>query len=385
MSKQIEEIIYAKLSGESISYGEMENFDNWLKDSKNRREYKRLLFLKERFDIETRILQIDDKKTWIKLERRLSYRYSIKRIVKYAATIMLPLLIIGGAFYVSTSKSVDKIVQTAKPIKPGKKQAILTLASGESLSLEKRKGSLIVNKKGDTIAQNKGNGLVYEKKRFVKNLEFNKVLVPRGGEYQLTLSDGTKVWLNSETELKYPVAFKGKERRIFLKGEAFFKVSHNKDKPFIVVSDRQNVKVYGTSFNVKDYKDEEFVQTTLEEGSVKVFDNKSERSSFIRPGEQAVLSKNKLNVVKVNVNQYTSWKEGEFIFEHEKLEDIMKKISRWYDVEIFYLNNNVKDYHFTAWFKKDRGIDYVVKQLRATNRLDVRIKNRTIIISDKIR
>jgi ferric-dicitrate binding protein FerR (iron transport regulator) len=385
MDKKIEGIIYAKLSGEALSYEDREYLENWMHDSKNKREYRRLQFLKSRFDIETRISRMDSNKSWVKIDRKLSRSISFKRILSYAAAIVIPLLIIGGAFYVFELKSADEITKISSNIIPGKNQAILTLASGESIALNKINKTLIVNKAGDTIAHKKGNGLVYKKESFKENIESNKVFVPRGGEYQLTLSDGTKVWLNSESELSYPVCFRGKERIIYLKGEAFFKVTKNKEKPFIVISDRQKVKVYGTSFNVKDYENEDFVQTTLTEGSVKVYNKKLNLSSFIKPGEQAVLSKNKLNVRKVNIGQYVSWKDGEFIFQHEKLENIMKKISRWYDVDIFYMNKNVKDYHFTAWFKKDRGIDYVVKQLKATNRLEVRIKNRTIIISDKIR
>lgn len=389
MNTQIEEIIYAHLSGENLSVKEKEIFDKWFADSKNKEEYKRLLLLRSRFRTESKINSMDDRESWNNLDKRLFHsvipHFPYRKIMAYTAAIILPLFVIAGFYYMVDLKTTEELAVQFYPIKPGKSQAILTLASGEIVSLNERKAAVIIDNKGEILAQESENMLVYSHGRKIEKEEYNKVSVPRGGEFQITLSDGTKVWLNSETELKYPVHFIGKERKIFLNGEAFFEVAHDKKKPFIVVSERQNVQVYGTSFNVKDYLDEEFVQTTLAEGSVKVYDRESKLSTFIKPGEQAVLGNNRLNVRKVDVGQYVSWKEGEFVFKQERLENIMKKISRWYDVEIFYLNQSVKDYHFTAWFKKDRGIDYVIKQLRATNRLDVRIKNRTIIISDKIR
>ena len=389
MNKQIEEIVYASLSGEKLSKNEKCLFDNWISDSRNKDEYRRLLLLKKRFILESEINSTESESSWLAIEKKLSNRrishISYRKIMSYAAAVIFPVLFIAGAYYVVEFKISEKIVEKIAPIKPGKSQAVLTLASGELVELNTKTEGAIIDKRGEIIARGNKNELVYDKENQAEEIEFNKVTVPRGGEFQLTLSDGTKVWLNSETELKYPVSFSGHERKIFLKGEAFFKVTHNKNKPFIVVSDRQNVQVYGTSFNVKDYLDEEYVQTTLAEGSVKVFDKDSKLSRFIKPGEQAVLGNNNLTVREVDISQYVSWKDGEFIFHHERLEDIMKKISRWYDVEIFYLNQGIKDYHFTAWFKKDKGIEYVVDQLKATNRLDVRIKNRTIIISDKIR
>lgn len=389
MENNFEEIIYSSLSGEKLSGEEKKCLDQWLDDAENKKEYRRLEFLRNQSNLQIKINKIDDEKSWDSIESRLSVKiepsFNYRRIIKYAAVIMLPILMSTAAFYIIRSKTEKQYAQQTNTIKPGTNKALLTLASGEEVALEEKSDDLILNKTGDTIAVRAKNGIVYDDKTSVNINEHNKVYVPRGGEFQLTLSDGTKVWLNSETELRYPVHFNGKERKVFLKGEAFFKVTHNKKKPFIVSSERQNVKVFGTSFNVKDYIDEYTVQTTLAEGSVKVYDKNSDQAQFIKPGEQAVICNNKLCVREVDVEEYISWKEGEFIFKHERLEEIMTKISRWYDVEIFYLNEEVKDYHFTAWFKKDKGINYVVKQLRATNRLDVRIKNRTIVISDKTR
>ena len=204
--------------------------------------------------------------------------------------------------------------------------------------------------------------------------------VPRGGEFAMKLSDGTMVYLNSETNLRYPVQFHGEERRVILSGEAYFDVTKS-DKPFIVEVDDYEVRVLGTRFNVQAYKGESF-ETTLEQGSVEVEVNA--RVVLLKPGEQAVVTEDgELSKQKVDVHRYTAWKDGQFVFDDERLEDVMNTVARWYDIKVFYRNPEVKDIRINGNISRYKDFSVLLEKIEKLEIVYFDIKENVITVIGK--
>ena len=195
---------------------------------------------------------------------------------------------------------------------------------------------------------------------------YNTITVPRGGEYQLILADGTRVWLNAETELKYPVAFTGEVREVMLEGEAYFEVAKNVSRPFVVKAGQLDIKVLGTSFNVKAYPSET-QQATLVQGKVEVRAENYFRE--LQPGEQLNYSSEGPEIRKVDVKAYTSWKDQRFVFNDDLLEEVIHKIGRWYDVEFILRNPEVREIRFTGNLPKYRELEQVLNKLELTTHI----------------
>jgi ferric-dicitrate binding protein FerR (iron transport regulator) len=273
------------------------------------------------------------------------------------------------------------VITNNNTIKIGTDKATLTLEDGTIVSLEKGQ-----QYNSDNLESN-GEELVYKVQNTLKHeISYNYLTIPRGGQYHIILSDGTEVWLNSESQIKYPVAFpKGKTRQVELVyGEAYFDVSpstnHNGTK-FKVLTESQEIEVLGTEFNIKAYKDESYIYTTLAEGIVTV-DNAS-RTQILKPSEQAILNKDNKNLTisKVDVNSETAWKKGLFSFKDKSLMDIMKVLSRWYDVDIYFEDESLKDVHFKGVLSKDKNIEEILILIKNTNYINAyEINNSTIII-----
>ena len=213
---------------------------------------------------------------------------------------------------------------------------------------------------------------------------YNTLKVPTGGFYQLELSDGTRVWLNAESELRFPVQFGTGEREVYLKGEAYFDVARNVSKPFVVEVDEMKVKVLGTSFNVKSYVDEPGVYTTLVEGSVAILrDGQPEKK--IKPGEQAYYNKGvgTLSIAEVDVNEFTSWKDGVFYFKDIALEEILRIVSRWYDLEVFYMNQGAKSVIYSGKLPMYSSVEDVLRKFEISGDVRFELKGRTLTVFDK--
>ena len=199
-------------------------------------------------------------------------------------------------------------------------------------------------------------------------VRYHTLRVPKGAEYKLTLNDGTVVWLNSESELRYPTSFVGEKREVFLTGEGYFSVAHDEKQPFIVVSSDIYTKVYGTEFNVRSYGDEE-VHVTLVQGRVSVKKTEGGSEYTLNPGENARFVESVPEITKVNVNRYIAWKDGYFYYENESMESIMDDLKRWYDFDVVYVGNRVKDYRFELWVSRDSEISVITDLLMKTNRV----------------
>lgn len=230
-----------------------------------------------------------------------------------------------------------KVAVVHAVIEPGVDKATLILSNGQQVTLVDSGNDLIAKEANVTISKDQDNTLTYQSNNPapVDEEHFNTLITPRGGQYTLKLADGTKVWLNADSRLQFPVHFNGKERVVQLIGEAYFEVVKNKSKPFKVITDQKVVEVLGTSFNVSAYKNEQY-QTTLLTGAVKLRFGTG-TSVVLDPGQQATLnSKEMFDVAAVNAADAMAWTKGLFLFENENIQQVMQKIARWYDVEVEY-------------------------------------------------
>lgn len=308
-----------------------------------------------------------------------------KKFIKYAAAI----LIVFSTGYFLVNKEMTKknpyAIKIDNNIPIGTDKASLTLEDGSIIELEKGKEYSQVNAKSD------GEKIVYtassieKNKRVKEKIAFNYLTIPRGGEFFVELADGTKVWLNSETQIKYPTKFvKGEIRKVeLLYGEAYFEVSpsdlHNGDK-FNVISEGQEIEVLGTQFNIKAYKDEDAIKTTLVEGKIALkTDNTNE---ILLPSQQSIYDKTNKEVVFNNVDVYNeiSWRHGEFNFNNKTLDEIMIVLSRWYDVEIEVQNKENQKFKYNGTLGKNQNIEIILLTLKNTNNLKYKITNDKIII-----
>jgi len=306
--------------------------------------------------------------------------------IRIAAAIIL---LIGGYFIYNsingngTTKPVIAKTDTANhEIGPGGNKAILTLADGSTINLESAVNGTI-SKQGNTILLKIVDGQLSYRSSNEKTAQnfHNTVTTPRGGQYQITLSDGSKVWLNAASSIDFPAAFAGNERIVNITGEVYFEVAKNASMPFKVkIADKGEVEVLGTHFNINTYSDEPTIKTTLLEGSVKVSGLAHDNSLIIKPGEQAQLNANdQLNVNKhANVEQVIAWKNGTFNFENADLEMALRQIARWYDVDIIF-EGSVPQKQFNGEMQRDLSLSRVIKLLEK-NDVYCRIEGKKLIV-----
>lgn len=373
--ENIEQVILDYLRGE-LNGVEAEELEGWLGESEeHRRIYEGIrkiageaVFLKgiERVDkaggrqrIQWRIEQ--------SRRRALRLRWS-----KVAAAIALPLMI-GLGVYLGMRTIGEPPVEMAlsfEAIRPGMSQAVLYLADGREVDLNMVSDSVIHDGEADRQIHLKGKMLDYLNGRNDsdgnKGSAYNRIVVPRGGEYRLVLSDGTQVWLNSATELRYPVKFAGDVRQVELKGEAYFEVAKASGRRFQVVMDGVTIEVTGTSFNASCYPDEGTCSATLATGSIRLLaDGKVQP---VKVGENAQYSRRngKITVEPVDLKYYTSWRLGQFYFHDTSLQSITRQLGRWYDVEFEFADASLKEICFSGVALRDKPIGYILKLLEST-------------------
>ena len=261
-----------------------------------------------------------------------------KSLWKYTAAATVLLCLGWVSYYVLHKAPVKQYVaqHQIQDIGPGSNKAVLTLADGKKITLTGAKNGKLADQGSITINKTNDGQLVYHpgSTSDAQTITYNVIETPRGGQYHLTLADGTQVWLNAASSLKYPASFSGHERKVELTGEAYFEVAHNKEKPFRVISNRQEVEVLGTHFNINAYSDEKVVKTTLVEGSVKISSGAINKT--LKPDEQAQLENGNILIANVDVNEVVAWKNGLFHFDHATLQSAMRQIARWYDVDVVY-------------------------------------------------
>ncbi|MDB4925982.1 FecR family protein [Mucilaginibacter sp.] len=298
-----------------------------------------------------------------------------------AAILFLTISIAVAIFFKRNTTSYNPELVKATKFRPGTNKATLTLSNGKVIVLDGSEAKEVRNKHGQLVALSANKELSYKadsasKAGFVD--ETNTLTTPKGGQYIVVLPDGTKVWLNAASSITYPLVFQAHERKVQITGEAYFEVTKDPDKPFKVLSGKQQVEVLGTHFNINSYADEPIIKTTLLEGKVKV--TAGQNQALLMPGEQAQLAATGLTVNQnVNLEEATAWKNGYFVFDHERIESVMRKISRWYDVEITYRGPISKDW-FGGSVSRDKNAAELLGKLELTGQIHFKIEGRRVIV-----
>ena len=316
-------------------------------------------------------------------------RIKLKRWMAVAASVAG--IIICTSVYLGYQKNKHKTYFAANLIKndvaPGTTKAILKLSNGATVVLNNgetrhiaRDGGADIMKDGGTVSFNKQSNDSTKSKYTTYTLSYNSLIIPRGGKFELKMADGTKVWLNSSSQLQFPAVFAGKERRVKLSGEAYFEVAKNKDMPFIVEVASSEVKVLGTHFNIRAYTDEGItpLEATLLEGSIKF--THAEKSMVLKPGEQANLAANGNLVLNkdVDVDDVTAWKNGFFNFKNRRLDFIMRELARWYDIEVVY--KDPIETIYIAEMPKNTNLSDALKALQLAGKIKFAIDGKRVTV-----
>lgn len=307
----------------------------------------------------------------------------------YVAAAIVLIVGLAGLFYFSKKEANQAHRQFAvkQEVVPGKQGATLILASGEKIVLSSADKGQLAQEAGVVITKTTDGQLVYEIKNQSdsKKGQKNTLSTNKGETYQVRLPDGSMVWLNAASTLRYPVSFSGlKTRSVELDGEAYFEVAKNEAFPFVVYTDREVVKVLGTHFNMSSYQDESISRTTLIEGKVSVSPNgKSDPGQLkvLKPGEQGEVLQGNIDVKKVNTEEVIAWKNDEFMFNNEDIRSVMNKISRWYDVEIVY-KTSAKNVLIWGSISRFKSITDVLKLIELTGSVHFKVEGRRVLVME---
>ncbi len=367
-------LIYRKIEGK-LSVVEEERFEAWLKEGQEHREYyerMRRMYQQENVQ-DVGIGGIQD--VWAVFEKRVQGQRKIERkrrwmwVMSAAAAVAIVLCCCLFVYYrANTEQKVNVAVQK---IVPGQYNAVLEMADGATYQLGEQQYSL-QEKTGNQIKVD-STLLSYlpvnKRSDVLQDIVYNKLSVPKGGEYRIELEDGTKVWINSASRLRYPVVFSSNSREVYLEGEAYFEVQRDVDRPFIVHSGEQKVTVLGTSFGISCYASEANDYTTLVSGKVKVDFERGKQSFMLEPGMQVAYNKESGIAIekKVDVAEFVAWKNGKYIFNQKRLEDILSTLSRWYDFEVFYRNEDVKEVLFSGELRRFDDFSYLLRLIERTS------------------
>ena len=340
--------------------------------------------LREEFERVRRLtaLEANKAKMWKQVQSRMNKnsRYQVKRYLKYAA-IIVAFVLAGGTWWM-VKENPEEIISVelseTSMLSPGTPKAYILFSSGQRMDLTTTEHDTMIMEKGMQVRVGSSGKISYipgdSGSVLKQEIVYNTIVVPRGGEYKLELADGTLVWLNSDSELRYPVKFAGSQRDVWLKGEGYFEVSKNPEKPFRVVVDDMIVKVLGTSFNINAYKDQGNILTTLVSGKSLV---------VMRTNQQVDFRHGKISVQEVDVTRFVSWIDGKFYFNDMTLENIMSQLQRWYDIEVFFVDEELKSYPFTGVIRRDFTAGQIFEIIEKTTRVKFNVRGKCVTVNHK--
>lgn len=384
---EISELIALDISGQ-LSQPEKDSLEEWLNSSeRNKKLYRKIKNSNNLAERNKLYKSIDIERAWnevsdvLDVQRR---KQMLQVFFKYAAAILIPILI-GGTAYWYLNNRPQKTIQIISKIQPYTNNAVLVMANGENVNLASYNKRNLLEKDG-TVIRNTSKELNYadQAAKNSKKILLNTLFVPKGGEYRLVLSDGTRIFVNSMSKLVFPVTLSGNKREIMLEGEAYFEVAKDKTKPFIVSVKGIKVEVLGTSFNIKAYPDENLSYTTLVEGKVKLNPvNQSSNNHFLEPDHQAVFDPSTATLVIKNVDasKVVLWTKGQYAFTDQTLDEIMKTLSRWYDFNYQFKDETLKEIRFEGGLNKYESIEPIIDIINKTGKVKVSVKGKEILFS----
>lgn len=341
---------------------------------------------KENIPTPTALTDETQSRIWSKVNGPEPVIRKLTPMYRWLSAAAIALIIASGAiYYLNRSSKPDTYAGTTQgqDIPAGSNKAILTLANGKQIDLNAAQAGTIASQTGITITKNKAGQLIYTVSPNTSVIardevsSYNTISTPKGGQYQVILPDGSEVYLNAASSLKYPVKFNKNERRVTLSGEAYFEVSKNPAKPFIVESENQSVKVLGTHFNVSGYPGE-VVKTTLAEGKVLVSTLRGTDKITLTPNQQAINNGTSLHTQSVNAGDVIAWKDGLFVFTQTNLKTVLQQISRWYDVGVDY--TNIPDIAFDGEISRKISLLQMLKAIEQNTDVKLKLEGRRIMI-----
>jgi hypothetical protein len=318
-----------------------------------------------------------------------------RKYYSLAAAASAVIFLISGLYFLYNSNDIKTDISPAKvatkpvvnDIQPGGIKAILTLSDGKKIVLDDSQNGVVLNQGGIKIHKNSQGVIEYtliesdnqKSKTEMQEIQtvYNTIQTPVGGKFQLNLADGSKVWLNSASSLRFPVFFAGDTREVELKGEAYFEVSKNVDKKFSVRSGNQTVEVLGTHFNINAYSDEPSITTTLIEGAVRVIELNSKKSQILRPGEQSKVDR-EIRIQKKDTQAEVAWKDGYFYFENASIETVMRQLGRWYGITARY-ESALPEHHFEGAIATNLTLLEVLEILQKSN-IHFRLEGKEVVV-----
>lgn len=381
ITSKIEILIYRFLRG-ALSDSEREELDRWLREGKHQEWFDRICDRERLFQKSLRLDRLNERKeeSWRYLDRKTGLR-TRRMVLRWvvAASLVIPLFI--GVLYFKGERQFEPVAHTRilDLVVPGMKTAGLYLPDGEVVQLNSDSTSSLALV-GHEGFRNENGTLIYQPDQVSKGIpRYSEIKIPRGGEYKMVLPDGTTVWLNAESSLRFPDVFSGGVRKVYARGELYFEVTRDEKRPFLVeVEGDYTVEVLGTEFNLRAYGDGSCV-TTLVKGSVRV--KEQEQTVLLVPGEQAVKEDGGgLEVKKVDVRSSVAWREGNFFFRQARLEDIMTELARWYDVQVLFENEEMRNELFSIEMKRFEDFNQVLKLIERTGIVHMVVDGHTVTV-----
>lgn len=379
--REIDELLAAYLDGEELVGDELSQLKEWLSNDENQQFYSHITAIQAQGDLLRK--QKHPQRDFIKIKTAIQKKRNRKRLWRYGAVAagIAVLLTFSLWFFVQTDHQPEDDPHYSNTIAPGQPKAILRLHHGEMVLLDAETEKIVLSDSLSEIRSN-NNTLEYTTNGSAGRGEYNVLTVPRGAEYKLLLSDGTKVYLNSGSELRYPIAFADGEREVYLSGEGYFEVTADTMRPFIIEAGLTKVRVLGTSFNINAYPERSNTFVTLEKGLVEVLFG--EDSMKVLPGMQVVNDKESgMSCREVKTELYTSWKDGYYYFRGQTLEEIMSTLAVWYDMNVVFEDENARSIIIGGRLKRYDDINYLLEKFEQTNEIEYEIKGNVLTIRKK--